>query len=176
MDLRKNFKLKNIMLLNFINLNDEEKETVRKWRNHEDIKKWMYSSHIISTEEHAVFMEGLKKENKNFYWLARLGSKEYLGIISLNRLDTANKNAYLGIYTNPDSANGAGHMLIDCLKTLAFDIANLHTLKLEVMETNERAINFYRKAGFSEEGRLKEFVFKDGKWLDVIVMGIINAS
>jgi UDP-4-amino-4,6-dideoxy-N-acetyl-beta-L-altrosamine N-acetyltransferase len=42
------------------------------------------------------------------------------------------------------------------------------------METNERAINFYRKTGFSEEGRLKEFVFKDGKWLDVIVMGIIK--
>jgi sialic acid synthase SpsE len=44
----------------------------------------------------------------------------------------------------------------------------------EVIETNERAISFYKKTGFSEEGRLKEFVFKDGRWLDVIVMGIIG--
>jgi len=49
-------------------------------------------------------------------------------------------------------------------------------VKAEIIETNERAINFYKKSGFVKEGRLKEFVFKDGKWLDVIVMGIIRGS
>ncbi len=28
--------------------------------------------------------------------------------------------------------------------------------------------------GFEEEGRLREFVFKDGRWKDVIVMGMIK--
>lgn len=63
---------------------------------------------------------------------------------------------------------------MECLQGLAFDTAHLHTLKAEVIETNKRAINFYKKSGFSEEGRLKEFVFKDGKWQDVIVIGIIK--
>ncbi len=175
MDLKRNFELGDVLLINFLNLNDEEKEIIRDWRNHEDIRKWMYSDHIISLEEHINFIEGLKKDNKKFYWLARYKDGWYPGVISLNRLDVRNNNGYLGIYTNPE-LSGTGSLLIECLKKVSFDIAHLHTLKSEVIETNLRAINFYKKSGFSEEGRLKEFVFKDGKWQDVIAMGIINRN
>ena len=175
MDLRRDFKFEDILLINFMNLGDKEKEIVREWRNNVDIRKWMYSDHIISQEEHVRFIEELKIDNKNSYWLAGDKDGEYLGIISLNRVDLSNKNAYLGIYTNPYNVKrGTGYALIECLKVLAFDIANLHTLKLEVIEKNKRAISFYKKAGFSKEGILRDFVFKDGKWCDVIVMGIIN--
>ncbi|MDW8097566.1 MAG: GNAT family N-acetyltransferase, partial [Aquificaceae bacterium] len=57
---------------------------------------------------------------------------------------------------------------------LAFEVAKLHTLKLEVIEDNERAISFYKRMGFVEEGRLREFVFKEGRWKDVIVMGMVK--
>ena len=175
MDLRGNIKLEGIQFLNYLNIDHKEKEIVREWRNNMDIRRWMYSDHVISEEEHAMFIEGLKIDNKNSYWLARDENEGYLGVISLNRIDSANKNAYLGIYTNPYSGKtGTGYVLIECLKRLAFNIAYLHTLKLEVIENNEKAIRFYEKAGFSKEGRLREFVFKDGKWCDVIVMGIIN--
>jgi UDP-4-amino-4,6-dideoxy-N-acetyl-beta-L-altrosamine N-acetyltransferase len=158
-----------------MNLDDKEKEIVREWRNHADIKKWMYSDHIISNEEHARFIGGLKKDKKNIYWLAKDKSGGYPGVISLNRVDFSNKNAYLGIYTNPYNVKrGTGYVLIECLKVLAFDKANLHTLKLEVIERNNLAISFYKKAGFCEEGRLRDFVFRDGRWCDVIVMGIMN--
>lgn len=177
MNLRGDFELGDILLINFLNLNDKEKEIVREMRNHDDVKKWMYSDHIISNEEHARFIEGLKKDNKNIYWLARYKSGGYPGVISLNRVDISNKNAYLGIYTNPCNVKrGAGYVLIECLKVLAFAKADLHTLKLEVIENNKRAVSFYKKAGFCEEGKLRDFVFKDGRWSDVIVMGIINKN
>jgi len=38
-------------------------------------------------------------------------------------------------------------MLIRCLRNLAFEKAKLHTLKLEVIENNESALDFYRKSG-----------------------------
>ena len=44
----------------------------------------------------------------------------------------------------------------------------------KVMKNNKRAIKFYKKVGFDIEGRLKEFVFRDGKWIDVIIMGFVN--
>ena len=55
---------------------------------------------------------------------------------------------------------------------MAFEHLKLHTLKLEVLENNERAINFFKKLGFKEEGRLREFVFKEDIWYDAIIMGI----
>lgn len=161
-----------MVLKNFVNIDDREKRAVRAWRNSESVRKWMYSSHAITPREHERFIDGLGKDGRNFYWLARLEEGEYLGVISLNRMDAANGNAYLGMYANPScKARGAGRVLMECLKRLAFDEAGLHTLKLEVIESNERAIGFYKRSGFRKEGRLREFVLKDNRRMDVIVMG-----
>jgi len=168
--LKKDFEIGDLLLINFINLNSVEKDLVRKWRNHKDVRKWMYQDHIISFEEHAVFIEKLKEENKNFYWLVKNKNGEYLGVIYLNKVDFLHKHAYLGIYSNPE-LKGVGKFLVQALKELAFKIAKFHTLKLEVIEANKHAIEFYKKQGFKKEGKLKEFVYKNGEWLDVIVMG-----
>jgi len=176
MDSSKDILLSEVTCINFLNLNDQEKEMVRAWRNNESIRKWMYQDHIITKEEHSNFIRNLKEDNKNLYWLLKNISDEYIGVISLNRIDFRNKNAYLGIYSNPESKLHAGKMIVSSLKELISNVIPLHTLKIEVIENNERAINFYKKSGFNEEGRLKEFILKDGKWHDVIVMGIINSS
>lgn len=176
-DLKKNINLVGIYLINFINLTDKEKELTRKWRNHADVRKWMYSDHIISRREHNEFINKLAEDMQNVYWLAKKEDNEYMGVIYLNRLDFSNKNAYLGIYSKPEyTFPGTGRLLIECLTKIAFKILHLHSLKLEVIETNKRAIRFYKEAGFSEEGQLKEFVRKDNHWCDVIIMGTINKS
>ncbi len=174
MKLRSDFSLGKIKIKNFINLNEEEKEIVRKWRNNKDIRKFMYQKRIITKKEHIKFIESLKSDSKNFYWFV-INEKNYLGVFYLNKVDLLNKHAYLGIYSNPE-LKGVGRILMKCLMYIAFKVAKLHTLKLEVIETNKNAIEFYKKHGFQEEGRLKEFVFRDGKWLDVIVMGRINEN
>jgi UDP-4-amino-4,6-dideoxy-N-acetyl-beta-L-altrosamine N-acetyltransferase len=136
----------------------------------------MFSDHVILPQEHYDFMVKLKDDNKNFYWLVKKNEKS-IGIISLNRTDFNNGNAYIGLYANPDNkVSGAGQILIGCLKKLAFNVANLHSLKLEVIDSNEHAKLFFKKSGFDEEGILKEFVIKNGKWHDVIVMGVLNSD
>lgn len=173
--LRADFVFGDYLLTNFINLSNEEKEMVRNWRNSEQVKKWMFSDHTISPEEHSLFTERLKSDERNFYWVVKRSGGGYCGVILLNEVDFKNMNAYLGIYANPDyHIPGVGRILMDSLKTVTFDLAHLHTLKLEVIETNGRALDFYRKSGFIEEGKLKEFVFKDGRWYDVIIMGMVN--
>lgn len=173
--LRKNIDIGSLKLINFINLTETEKEGVRKYRNRENVRNFMYQDHIVSKEEHQKFIEDLKDDKKNFYWLVKDNKGEHIGVISLNRLDLRNKNAYLGIYKNPElKSKGLGSILINCLKNLAFEITCLHALKLEVIEGNNNAISFYKEAGFKKEGILKKFVLRNGKWYDVIVMGIIN--
>lgn len=173
--LRKRFRLKNSIAINFVNLNKEEKEMVRRWRNNKNIRRWMYDGHIISLKEHSRFIESLKNDNKNSYWLIKNGRGESVGTVSLNRINFKNRNAYLGIYVNPEiSQSGTGRLLIALLKKIAFGIFKLHTLKLEVIADNKRAVDFYSREGFSKEGELRDFVFKNGRWIDVVVMGMIN--
>lgn len=169
--LRKNFIFRDVSAINFINLADKEKEITRILRNDKRINNWLFDEHYVSRQEHMDFIEKLKVNNKDFYWLLKRNNADYyLGVISLSRVYFKNKNAYLGVYANP-SFPGAGHMLMNCLKNLAFKVGRLHTLKLETLADNKRAIRFFLKEGFRKEGKLKDFVLKKRTWNDVIVMG-----
>ena len=46
----------------------------------------------------------------------------------------------------------------------------LKLLKLSVYSSNERAIHVYNKLGFKETGRIPNGLFKNGKYLDDIIM------
>lgn len=157
----------------FLELNDEEKWSVLRWRNHPDIRSRMFSSHEISLEEHIAFLNRLKSDPASLYW--KVGDK---GVISLKRVDRKNGNAYLGIYKNPDdTGKDSAKYLMKVLLNTTFDQLNLHTLKLEVFSDNPRAVNFYNKCGFNQEGRLREFIKRDDKlWADLILMGITRAE
>ena len=176
-ELQSNFAINGAETINFLKLSSDEREMVLNWRNHEDIRKWMYSYDIISLNEHINFIDNLVEDATNFYWVVKNKDGFYLGTIYLNKTDFKNRHAYIGIYSNPyNKIKNKGILMIQCIKKLAFEIAGLHTLKLEVIDNNQKAINFYTKSGFTEEGRLKEFVFNDEQWHDVIIMGIVNNS
>ena len=51
---------------------------------------------------------------------------------------------------------------------------NLNRIFLNVFENNPRAIRAYEKAGFVLEGRLRQAEFKDGKYIDILVMSILK--
>ncbi|MFN4280629.1 UDP-4-amino-4,6-dideoxy-N-acetyl-beta-L-altrosamine N-acetyltransferase [Thermosynechococcus sp.] len=172
--LKKNIELGDVRLKNFIHLSLQEREMVRSWRNHPTVRQWMYSDHEISKLEHYQFIRKLVNSQKDFYYL--LYTQEApIGVLYLNRVDFRHQNAYFGIYANPEKrVHGAGILLEKAALRLAFDIAQLHTLKLEVIADNERALTFYRRMGFQEEGRLKEFVLKGGQRKDVIIMGMLS--
>lgn len=175
--LLKNIRFGDISLVNFINLSDGEKLEVLKWRNDERIRTWMFNDKPIEPGDHLRFIINLKDEKKNFYWVVKNLSNEPAGVISINKIDAANKNSYLGIYKNPFFAGkNAGEILINALKKVAFETCGLHSLKLEVVANNDRAIKFYEKHGFKTEGRLREFALKNGAWMDVVIMGITSSE
>jgi RimJ/RimL family protein N-acetyltransferase len=45
---------------------------------------------------------------------------------------------------------------------------------LSVHGSNERAIRAYRACGFVEEGRLRQHVWSDGQYDDLVQMGILR--
>jgi RimJ/RimL family protein N-acetyltransferase len=50
----------------------------------------------------------------------------------------------------------------------------LHRIQLGVAPFNPAGIRAYEKAGFVEEGRLRESVLHDGRWYDEVLMSIID--
>ena len=51
---------------------------------------------------------------------------------------------------------------------------NLHNIMLSVDADNKAGITCYKKVGFQESGRRREWIFKDGKYIDKIYMDILE--
>ncbi len=69
---------------------------------------------------------------------------------------------------------GCGRDAVRVLLDYAFRLRNCHKVWLRVNGNNERAIRAYRACGFVEEGRLRQHVWGDGQYLDLIYMGILR--
>lgn len=90
----------------------------------------------------------------------------------------SNGDAYVGIGLGEQDCWGKGYGT-DAMRLIlkyAFTELNLFRVSLNVFEYNPRAIRSYEKAGFKHEGRIREFLHKDGKYYDLIYMGILRSE
>lgn len=69
---------------------------------------------------------------------------------------------------------GYGTEAVRLLVRYGFDTLNLNRISLRVFENNRRAIRVYEKAGFVHEGRMRQAEYRDGKYLDVLLMSILR--
>lgn len=104
-----------------------------------------------------------------------LDSDELIGHISLHDIDHLNRNAFLGIFIGEEEhrCQGYGAEAIRLILDYGFNTLNLHNIALSVHADNCAAIACYKKVGFREVGRRREWVFKDGKYFDKVYLDIL---
>jgi RimJ/RimL family protein N-acetyltransferase len=105
-----------------------------------------------------------------------LDGDELIGSISLHNIDHLNRNAFIGIFIGEESRRGKGYgaEAIRLILEYGFNTMNLRGVALTVHADNPDAIACYRKVGFREVGRLSDWVFKDGKYVDKQYMEILK--
>jgi RimJ/RimL family protein N-acetyltransferase len=103
-------------------------------------------------------------------------SDRLVGSCALSQLDGDNGSALFHITIGEKDCWGRGYgteatrLMIDH----AFGALGLHRVSLAVFAFNERAIRAYRKVGFTEEGRAREAIWRDGAFWDEIQMGLLE--
>ena len=105
-----------------------------------------------------------------------INDKEILGLISLLSIDTINRKAELHIMigSQQNRGKGIGTFAVNEMLKHAFYNLNLYRIELEALETNNTAIHLYEKCGFVYEGKKRKAIYKNGKYIDMIMMGLIK--
>ncbi|MEA1916659.1 MAG: UDP-4-amino-4,6-dideoxy-N-acetyl-beta-L-altrosamine N-acetyltransferase [Campylobacterota bacterium] len=141
--------LDNISLKNFTQLCLDEHKMVLSWRNCEDVKKWMYTNHNITLDEHLAFIEKLKSSSDMLYFLVK-GGEQNIAVLDFTNFNSKESSSYFGLYANPFiKYAGVGRVLEEVALDYATNILNLQTLKLEVFSANIAVINLHKKYGFT---------------------------
>ncbi|TFG31519.1 N-acetyltransferase [Candidatus Thorarchaeota archaeon] len=103
-------------------------------------------------------------------------SNEFIGLVHLEDIRRPHSRAEFGISIhNPKNlSRGFGTDATRVMLWIGFNILNLHSIYLDTMEDNIRAIRTYEKVGFKRVGLLRETEFLDGTYKNLLVMDILR--
>lgn len=124
------------------------------------------------------FDEQLSKGDRNGASFAIEADGHFIGTCALVRYDQHNQicEMNIGIGDRRYWGHGYGRDAIRTLLVYGFQIRNLHKIWLFVNEDNPRAIHSYLACGFVEEGRLREHVWSNGRYVALLQMGILRSE
>ena len=98
-----------------------------------------------------------------------------VGSVYLRDIDETHHKAEYGIFIGEEEAlsKGYGTEAAQLMLQYAFETLHLHKVMLRVLAENTQAQKSYEKAGFRQEAYLKDEVFLNGRFCDVILMACI---
>ena len=104
--------------------------------------------------------------------------RRFIGKCGFTRVNWKNRLAELAILIGDKEYRGKGYGT-DAIQTLCrfgFEEMNLHKIKATVFDFNQSALRCYEKCAFEREGVLKQEMYREGAYHDVIVLGRIKQT
>lgn len=150
------------------------------WFNDPEVRQNLAVYLPMSMAREELWFEGTLKrapEEQPFAIEARKGRAwTLIGNCGFHDVNWQERSAEIGIMIGMKREwnKGYGTEAMRLMLKHGFETLNLHRIFLHVYEDNARAIRTYAKAGFTEEGRLRQARYAQGRYSDVLVMGILR--
>jgi UDP-4-amino-4,6-dideoxy-N-acetyl-beta-L-altrosamine N-acetyltransferase len=150
--------------------------TVRTIRNEENVRKWMYTDHVISEEEHLNWIERLKTDSRQIVFAVLDEQGSVLGLVSVNGIDQRHKKTDWAYYLTESARGGLGSALEFGFINFIFNTLGMEKLNCEVIEGNDPVVRMHKKFFFQEEGFRRADVLKDGLRIGAHFLGLTKAD
>ena len=151
----------------------EDRDRLLAWRNAPHVARYMYTDHHISPEEHARWFETLDSDQQRKYWIIESNSVP-VGLVNLYDIDQRNKRCSWAFYLGAEEGRGAGigSQVEGAILVHVFETMGFNKLCCEVLESNEAVWNMHLKFGFLKEGLLRQHIWKDGAFQNVVALAM----
>ena len=102
----------------------------------------------------------------------------HVGSTGLHEIEPVHLAAEFGIFIGEKQYwnQGFGRKATRLMLKHGFEDLNLNRIYLYVYETNPRAMKAYEAAGFKREGVMREAIYKNGSYINVILMSVLHSE
>lgn len=130
----------------------------------EDIENWI-NFHNNNPEEVLLVVEDTE-------------ARKLIGHVGLYKIDKVARKTEFGILIADDDSRGKGYgtKATSLMVDYAFNELGMHKVTAEVLSENAPSIAMFKKCGFSIDGCLRDDVYKNDRYYDVLTMSIINPT
>lgn len=157
----------------------DDYENLFVWVNNRSSRIQSSSFKPVSWFEHVTWIDGvLQSDDSLLLIIEEDASKVAVGHVHLSGISRINRSCNLAIRIGAEEYRNRGlgsSALKDTLR-LAWADLGLHRVQLTVIESNYRARRTYEKCGFVLEGCLRDAVFVDGRFANLLVMACISPN
>jgi RimJ/RimL family protein N-acetyltransferase len=130
---------------------------------------------FITVWERSLHLQNLTDPDKR-YLLALDPDGGRMGYAILAGLASPDRSVELARIALTEPGQGRGREFLRLIKELSFGELKAHRLWLDVFPENQRAQRAYLKAGFKEEGLLREAYLHGGRFRSLIIMSILEVE
>lgn len=150
-----------------------------RWFNDPEVRQYLTMYRPLSRAEEERWVESLASRREDIVLAIEVRAGDqwvHIGNVGLHRIDWKNRTATLGIVIGEREfwGKGYGTEAVRTMLRYAFGELGLNRVELETYSFNPRAIRCYEKAGFRREGIRRQALYRNGKFHDVILMGILR--
>ncbi|UCE10305.1 MAG: GNAT family N-acetyltransferase [Candidatus Thorarchaeota archaeon] len=161
----------------------EDAETIlRHWNNY-NLRQYLPTPLPTSLEDMKAYIQSANESyTKRSGFTFGIESKEtgkLVGLVNLANISWMSRSGEIGILGILDPSvwgEGFGSDALIVLLDFAYSVLDMHSVYLWVASFNERAIRFYEKIGFKNQGKIREMAYRNGERHDVVVMDILKSE
>ncbi len=150
---------------------------IRKWANNPEIRRLTGEVTPMTPAGAERFFEKVQNDEDRVWFVIVLKENDApIGEAGLLRMFPAWRTTDLSIIIGEKDAWGKGYgtEAIRLLLDYAFGYLNFHRVSIGVVGFNERALRFYEKIGFKQEGIQRDGYFYDHAYSDFVMMSILE--
>lgn len=148
---------------------------ILEWRNHPDVRRMMYTQHVITAEEHLAWWRSQhgRDDRRHFIFEA---DDVALGVVSFSAINFVDRMADWAFYARLPAPKGTGRRMESAALDFAFQEIGLTKLCCEVLSFNTRVIDLHKSFGFRIAQILQDHVKIADKYETVVRLALTYAS
>ena len=156
----------------------EDAEVIQRLKNNEKAALLLGGVHHSYTLEDIVNWINFHNNNSDEVLLVVEDRSvgKLIGHVGLYKIDRFARKTEYGILLADDNSRGKGYGT-KCTRTMvdyAFDELGMHKVTAAVLSANAPSVAMFKKCGFSVDGCLRDDVYKNGRYYDVLSMSVLS--
>jgi RimJ/RimL family protein N-acetyltransferase len=160
----------------------DDHQKIHKWRQDNEVYRLTTGNRVfVSAERDRQWVLDKAQHNETELYLAICLTSDdtLIGYVSLSRIDYRNRRAeWSGILIGEDEHRGHGYATdaVFLMLEYAFHELGMHRVSGLWLAENTVSIFLGKMSGFRQEGVLRNYVYKNGKHHDVVIMSMLRAE
>lgn len=153
---------------------------IARWSEDMEYQRLLRRSMVYPGDEAGIADWFSKIDEYEFapFTIRTLDEDRLVGMLAIKDIFWQSRHCsfFISIGDEADRGRGYGSDAVRVMLTYAFWEMNMNCVRLEVMSYNEAAQRSYEKVGFTADGILRQFVYRDGVYYDIQLMSMLRSE